>query len=381
MKKIKKASILIMMFLSVCVFSGFAYAGTNDTVFRCDGIANTNEIDLSDEKLYKCRDLITNPVNIENLISYTGSINKAYEVLVYHFYVPKTGYYSIYTTGHSDTLIRLYREKQKMWWIEGFIGDFEKQDDGSMCDSNYRNACCIEKLFKGYYYAAVRIYGSSTGSFEINMGPNEDLLYRNKYPEYRVWTRKKDTSPTTSSEFSVVKKREYFTGEETLMLYWLLSDNAAFTINIGEYADEYGKPSITSKELMKLYKERETASLAVNIAGVVFGVICSIVQAPAGVSIAATVIPFIMTTALDLGNQKDCLNKIATECEIEFEIINIENQSANIKMYSKRNLLLEGLYENLAPTNNLLGYRYSSWDNNDMYYRGVKNEAGSWSKE
>ena len=108
MKK-KKIGLFILFFLSVLT-SINVFAESNYYYYSCDGIANSTEIDLSNEKLYACRDKISNPVNVGNLISYSNTITIAYLVQIYHYYVPADGYYTAYTTGDSDTLIRLYRE-------------------------------------------------------------------------------------------------------------------------------------------------------------------------------------------------------------------------------------------------------------------------------
>ena len=124
---------------------------SNEYYYECMGIADSKTISLSEEQLYACRDAITNPLSCENTITYNATISKAYTVQNYHFYVPQNGYYAIYTTGSNDTLIRVYREKQVLWWMDGFIGDYQTSDDGSTVDSNELNACSILYLEKGYY--------------------------------------------------------------------------------------------------------------------------------------------------------------------------------------------------------------------------------------
>ena len=384
MKTLKRFFIVAfaMLFLGIVSQVG-VHAASNDYYYSCDGIANAYEIDLSNEKLYACRDKITNPVNVENLVSYTNSITKSYQVHIYHYYVPYDGYYTAYTTGSKDTKIRLYRENQILWWINGFIGFDRTEDDGSKCDNNYYNACSIEWLAKGYYYVAVRMYGTATGSYTINIGPNEDLIYRPKYPEYRVWTLSHVNRAVAPYVSVLIAKREYYSWQETLMLYWLLSDNAQLTINIGEYADLYGKPAITSKELLNLYKNEDNAVLAINIASFVIGVICTLVNAPAGVSIGASVIPALLTTAIEM-SEHNYLNEIATVCGIEFEFVFAANRHIGFKMSLKKNLIVESRYVSgptVTQVGPFVGYSLSSWGKNENYFRGVKNERGFWSKD
>ena len=382
MKTLKRFFIVsfAMLFLGIVSQVG-VHAASNDYYYSCDGIANAYEIDLSNEKLYACRDKITNPVNVENLVSYTNSITKSYQVHIYHYYVPYDGYYTAYTTGSKDTKIRLYRENQILWWINGFIGFDRTEDDGSKCDNNYYNACSIEWLVKGYYYVAVRMYGKATGSYTINIGPNEDLIYRPRYSNYNTWTRNDNyRAKQTTSYYVVTKKKEYYSWQESLILYWLLTDNSQITINIGEYAKEYGKSSMTAKELIDLYRFREKQSLAINIAGTMFGVICSFAHASRPVSFSATAISSLLSCAVNIPKKSEAAKAIAVECGIIFELGSMLDDHAEANVFIERNLIVYSVYDNMGSTvEEFFRYEFSSWDENDDYFRGLYCARGDWS--
>ena len=63
MRKLNKIFIgFFVMLILVFSLMNTLFAGSNDYNFSCDGIANNKEIDLSNDKLYASRGLITNPV-------------------------------------------------------------------------------------------------------------------------------------------------------------------------------------------------------------------------------------------------------------------------------------------------------------------------------
>lgn len=364
-----------MLFLGIVSQVG-VHAASNDYYYSCDGIANAYEIDLSNEKLYACRDKITNPVNVENLVSYTNSITKSYQVHIYHYYVPYDGYYTAYTTGSKDTKIRLYRENQILWWIDGFIGFDRTEDDGSKCDNNFYNACSIEYLAKGYYYVAVRMYGTATGSYTINIGPNEDLIYRPKFTGYNCWISdtKIQWEPNFKNEWC------YFSKEETLFFYWLLTSKASITINVKEYVEKFGKASINANELIALYESNP--SLAIDIAGQIAGFLCSATGADPAVSIGVSVGFFALSYGIsslrNYYNEK-FMSDFIKNCGVTVHIDGIESNGMTIRINVERGLLLK---HQAIPTSTFpfVTIEACGYDLNTMFLRGDKCDKGHWIK-
>ena len=352
-----------MLFLGIVSQVG-VHAASNDYYYSCDGIANAYEIDLSNEKLYACRDKITNPVNVKNLVSYTNSITKSYQVHIYHYYVPRDGYYTAYTTGSKDTKIRLYRENQILWWINGFIGFDRTEDDGSKCDNNYYNACSIEWLAKGYYYVAVRMYGTATGSYTINIGPNEDLIYRPRFTGYNCWISdtKIQWEPNAKNEWC------YFSKEETLFFYWLLTSKASITINEKEYVEKFGKASINANELIALYESNP--SLAIDIAGQIAGFLCSATWAHPAVSIGVSVGFFALSYGIsslrNYYNEK-FMSDFIKNCGVTAHIDGIESNGMTIRINVERGLLLK---HQATPTSSfpLVTIEACGYDLNAMFF-------------
>ena len=369
MKK-KKIGLFILFFLSVLT-SINVFAESNYYYYSCDGIANSTEIDLSNEKLYACRDKISNPVNVGNLISYSNTITIAYLVQIYHYYVPADGYYTAYTTGDSDTLIRLYRENHVLQWIDGFIAFEQASDDGSKCDSNNRNSYSIEYLAKGYYYVAVRMYNKTTGSYTINIGPNEDLIYRPRFENYNKWECI-NNNPSYSSMGIFTNFYQYFTYEQTVLFYRLLNGDIALD---SEYCKKYKMNTVTPEGIVDL--KENNYSTYVDFVGYLAGCFSSLIGASSVTSITVSSVFYISSLLSNMSNitRSTLINNIKNICGYYTVDLNYDTT----KICFKKCLLLKEWYSTKVPVG-IFGYNYEvlEYDMDDIYLRGEKYAKGNW---
>ena len=377
MPKIRKICIFIGTFLvMIFALSVNIYAESKEFCYSCIGTGNVDEIDLSDEKLFKCRDKITNPVSIEKTISYTNTISEEYGVDIYRFYIPRDGYYTAYTTGVNDPILRIYREHQMLWWVDGFIGDYRTQDDGSKCSNNVRNACSVEYLARGYYYVAVRLKDKSRGTYTINIGPNEDLLYRNTNKGYNRWIS--DTK--FQSGQNLVNQWTYFSMEETLFFYWLLTDQTSITVNLQEYIDKYGTAAISASQLIALFQENP--SMAIDISGIVVGGLASAAGFSAGASTAISVgflvLSYLASDLKHMFNQQ-FKDSFISKCGILAQIDSISQNGMGIRIVAERCLILK---HSTIPTTTFphISFEVDSYYSNSLYFRGEKYDKGHWVK-
>ncbi len=368
----KKLFIFISAFVLVLLLASLnTFAQSTSYYYECDGVANSYEIDLSEDKLSKCRNHITNPVDVGNLVSYNATINQQYKVQTYHFYVPRDGYYAVYTTGSSDTIIRIYREKQVLWWFAGFIGDKPTVDDGSICDSNYANACSIEYLAKGYYYAAVRMYGAKTGSYKMNIGPNEDLLYRSKYRNYNRWICE-NNDPYYSGLNIYTNYIQYFTYEQTVLFYKLLVGELTLD---NEYCVKYGMSKVTPEGILDL--KENNYSTYIDFVGFIAGVICSVAQASPAVSITVASVAYIASLLCNMPalTKNVLITKIKDTCGYYTIPVSFDTT----RTCFEKCLALQEWYTTDVPVG-ITGYNYDviGYNDNDTYLRGLKNAKGHW---
>ena len=82
-------------------------------------------------------------------LSFNISISQSYQMYIYHYEAPASGYYAIYTTGSLDTVGAIFEEQNTLW-----ITDYElveQNDDGCKID-NIRNCSMVVYLDKNENY-------------------------------------------------------------------------------------------------------------------------------------------------------------------------------------------------------------------------------------
>lgn len=256
-----------------------------------------------------------------------------------------------------------------LWWIAGFVGDKPTVDDGSLIDSNYANACSIEYLAKGYYYAAVRMYGTKTGSYKMNIGPNEDLLYRSKYRNHNRWICE-NNDPYYSGLRIYTNYIQYFTYEQTILFYWMLLNKE---IDLGEYKEKYGMDSISPKTLLEI-KDSNIPEI-VDLIGFVVGIITAKATAGTSIAISAFFECASLATSINYLTKQALITKIKKECKIKETAISYDT----IKYSAEYCLGLKEWYTTDVPVG-LFGYNYDviKYSSGDTYLRGEKNAKGKW---
>ena len=224
-------------------------------------------------------------------------------------------------------------------------------------------------LLKGYYYVAVSLKGKSRGTYTINIGPNEDLLYKNTNQDLNRWVCQ-GNDPEFSRLNIYIKYIQYFTYEQTILFYRMLKNRE---IDLGEYADKYGMQKITPEELFELRKNDN--GLAMDLAGYIVGTIMSLSNASAPSSIAVSSIFLIAGVMTDMGSlDKDLLiSKIEKECEIMVIPTDFDSEK-----YTARYCLALKVWYSTDSFGDV--YDVMNYSHLDRYFRGVKYAKGDWVK-
>lgn len=104
-----KKKLFISLFLCVlCFFVVSFKAYASSEVYVTAGNADYSSIELSKSVLNKAK---SNCTKKSSNFKSTQTISESYQVHIYHFEAPSSGYYAFYTTGSKDTLINVYEHQ------------------------------------------------------------------------------------------------------------------------------------------------------------------------------------------------------------------------------------------------------------------------------
>ncbi len=169
----------------------------------------------------------------------SDSISTPYECDVFHYIVPASGEYLVYTTGSLDTVGRLYKYTWLNSWPAqtGVIDDNYGNALGRTSASNFFTRITLSKGEN--LYVVIRGYGNSTGDYQLHIEPYRDKCV---YDYGGMWENKKLVGITPiiaapRKTESTVFRQWYYTAEQTAELYRILT-NRAIRALIQNYWDE-----------------------------------------------------------------------------------------------------------------------------------------------
>lgn len=245
----KKLSLGIVFIVVLCsLFLGIVSVNASSTYYSDTGIGDYRTIDLSEKQLKNARSNCTE-YSAGNL-SLSGSIGSKYKFNVYKIKASTDGYYTFYTTGSLDTVSKLYKQKKILFINAGFEEvDNAYNDDGFYLGNGLNTKQTIYLNGGSIYYFAVRAYNAKTGSFTLNVEPNEDKKYA--YSSTNTWSFSNgpfDVMTYDGSYMSYTTDMFYFDKDATLLLAWfscpstdktaLVSELRSRGINISSYTPE-----------------------------------------------------------------------------------------------------------------------------------------------
>ena len=406
MRKLKRIIIMICTtFFVVLLFQVGTHAAGNDFLTYS---GTQSGIDMGFDTMNEARNncYTYELPNSSGVIASNATITKAYDFHIYKIHINDTGYYSFYTTGDSDTMIRVYREKMILWWMDSFPAIGDTVDDGSRADSNKLNAVKVQDItLSGYYYVVVRLYSSRTGKYTLHVEPNRDLIYIGDYVEngnvknnkYNVhlWDKQHLTFGESLSQVWLSEKM-YYTTEETLLYYWLMAHSLQnMEIDITELINS--KMSDTSWAMINNYVNSEVVNsklryfidaenilkvydintdIAVGISSFIMG-LCG----PEG-----KVASFFYSTILEIFDQvvsmkpslvNSFFEKIGKECQIKTRLTSLSKEGLTSIMTTERNLCVERWFTNTLTMQ--YSYSVSSYSKNETLIYGQEYTDGIWS--
>ena len=341
----------ILVSLFVVVFSIFVLtfnAGAASVVYSASGTADSSSIELSSSTLNKAK---SNCLKKTTSFSYSATINSKYQVHIYHFEAPSSAYYAFYTTGSSDTIIKVYEHQNFLWWTTSYK-DLGKVDDTSKADSNRYNAGFVLNATKGEdYYICVRIFGTNTGSYKLNVELNEDKLLRTRY-NMSYWDCEK-LSYSSSMAGCWYTSKQYLSPEETILFYWSLDPACQKLVGI---------------DLNYLYNAySEGTQAGIDAANFIIGTLLSIANVNPAISVTASGLGAIISYAYNSTNNSaySMMQTLTNECGV------IYNGNS---WTSSHGLVIKDFF-----TGTILGnkYYFEAYDNDILV--GAQGEKGSWS--
>lgn len=265
--------------------------------------ATSSQIEVSTSVLNKAKD---NAKKYGSEFTNSAYISNEYDLHIYHFEAPKGGYYSFYTTGTTDTVIKVYEHQNFLWWTTKYL-DRGMNDDGCRIDKR-TNACYVLELTKNEdYYICVRAYNSTKGQYTLHVEGNEDKTnYKFSYGNYSHW-EKTGTSWGSAVSQSMgatsVYAKTYLTKDEVALFYWALTSKY-------DIVDPKTGKTYTFDGLYDIYDESVDKGISY------FNTIMSLISsaAPGYVGATVTVVGFVIEYAYNASTKtKEQMQQVLEE--------------------------------------------------------------------
>lgn len=345
----KMKSILCLMLAAVFVFSCLSVSTSAYTT------TTTGEYDISPSKSEFQSAKNPKYYNIPTNIS--DSISQPYELDIYHFEAPCTGYFAIYTTGSLDTIGAVYEENGALFWTHY---DQVAYSDDTNYSPYYRNCLMVVKMkqFEDYYIC-VRAYASKTGNYTLVIEPNQD-----KKTSYNggVWTSQENIGPDDKT----IRQKVYLTKSQALLNYlWL--------IDVDFETDE--QTTLDFEYISETYDEDRAEAL--SLTNTFMSIAASFVPSPYSVpfSITITLLGAVIDCVYEQTTQdlREMLDIFKNECGIVPRLVSLDGMGA-IVLYPVEHGLLR--ITRSSDNSNWCTYTYNQCD--DTLVTGAWYCLGSW---
>lgn len=318
--------------------------------YKTASIATFNKIEVSKSELNSAK---SKAVKKGSSFKYSATISKAYEMHIYHFEAPSQGYYAFYTTGATDTLIKVYEHQNFLWWTTQYL-DRGLNDDGSMADENRTNASLVLELSAGEdYYVCVRAYSTKTGTYQLNVEGNQDRMLRSVY-KYSNWDCEKLSNGSIISGVYTTKK-QYLSKEETILFYWSLDPACQ---------------DLVGYDLRYLYNAyNESIQKGIDTANFILGALMSFANVNPVYSVSAGALGSILSYTYSSSNNDaySVMKKLHDSCGVCYD---------GVKWVSTSGLVIEEWF----ASSTIPATHYSFEGYNDEVLVGDSYQKGTWNK-
>ena len=262
LRKIKK--IIINLISIACIFTmltlnASAYSTTT---------SGTNTIAPTKDQFKSAK----TPTYNDTAHVFNDSIASSYEMDIYHYKTPRYGYYAIYTTGSTDTVGKVFREKNFLFWTTDYedVGG----DDDSGLGQNFRSVLYFNS--EEDYYVCTRAYGTKTGSYNLVIEPNDDARESNVGGKW-VNDTVDYNALTMGGSYEEISK-SYLTPDQVKLYYQLLRNDATRAVIKNSYTsrgaigtiEELTNLGFTAIDLISIVSPLSVDPIVGNIASIAF---------------------------------------------------------------------------------------------------------------
>lgn len=370
----KKKFLLFVIAFCFLIFFEVGVKADGSAYYTTYATYTENEIEVSDTVLKNVKQY-TELHNDE--FAYGSLIRNEYVMHIYHYKASRTGFFSAYTTGTSDTIIKIYREKKIFGFTTGFE-DLGKSDDGCLVSYD-KNGLLTLRLNNGDdYYICVRMKSNSKGYYNIFIGPNLDKMSTNFY-NYREWNVKEHAILDEKIHRKCDYKKLYLSKEQVILFYWALCSDDP---NMSKVIDSEGNV-ITLNDLYRAYNENVDS--AISLFNTIASVVCSFSPNPL-VGITETMLGLILQYAYKGDTKtKDEMKQILIE-KCGAEVVPVSQYWKNGEFYETKKYSVKKelcvIYRKIASSNDLAQpdfktILYEGYDNEVK--EGYKYDKGEWS--
>ncbi len=344
--KRKRKYLIIAMVLTI-VMTGSSVAGAYTTT-----TSGTTTISPSNSQFKSAK----NPMYDSKSEWIRGNISKSYNMDIYHYECQEGGYYQVYTTGSLDTVGAVYEEQNSL--TKTSYKRRAHNDVGKI--TGVDNCSMVVDMDKWEdYYVCVRGYGAKTGTYYVNIEPNEDKVFNKNYG---VW----DCQNTPASSVignTWTSRKIYLNKEHAILLYWTLEPATVI---------EFENNTYTMQQIKTLYNRNP--SEVVSMLSKALGMTMKLANQKA-IGITINMVGTILSKKLVPTKSDEQLmrEKLISICGVK-QIANAKTWEG--KWSASYGMLVTETYYN----NNILDpymYTYSRYNCTDTL-KGVKWYYGTW---
>ena len=376
----RKTVIFLFAFLA-CIFSTVSISvHAENSYYDTQSVATTSTIEVSENILNKAD---SNSKKYTDIFSHTAYLSMSYNLHIYHFEAPKGGYYNFYTTGNTDTIIKVYEQENFLWWVTGY-NDLGLFDDGCRIDSISNATAVLDLDQYEDYFICVRAWNKGYGTYTLNVEPNEDKInIRYSYGRYSHWSK---TGSSWNSALAqsigtpTIISKIYLTKEDVALFYWALTSK--YEIVDPRTGKKFSVESLYN-ECKKSYVD------AISDINTLVGLICSIPKVPSYIGITATVAGLIFDFSYEANTvKKDEMCRILeTKCGVHMNPQDAQFVNGELRIVEtisvEHGLCIDNLLT--STTDVETGFSWSFESNNYSAYDfdervGVQYETGEWDK-
>ena len=224
-RKLKNLLIgVIVLGMVMTSLQSSAWAGDNKADYSTESSLRDNT-GIQDIRSYFVRAGENNKNHTQKSVAIAAKIPTVYKQNIFHYECPESGYYAIYATPGIDTVGALFEEQNYLFKPT----EYELMAHNDDQFKGFGTFGIVTRLDKNEdYYACVRGYGKTTGSYNLVIETNEDkvpLPWKNS----GVWEATYIPFGRRISSSYVLRK--VFLNKELVALYYMMVDPSIKVLN------------------------------------------------------------------------------------------------------------------------------------------------------